>query len=69
MFMIREILGYCIISAIGIACMAVLLCTCLLFTEKTGAPKEADCLFSVWSLCNYGSRCNSRGWCDRNGCG
>lgn len=41
MFMIREILGYCIISAIGLACMAVLyLPICFLLRKRVPPVKQ-----------------------------
>ena len=41
MFMIREILGYCIISAIGLACMAVLyLPICFLLRKRVPPAKQ-----------------------------
>ncbi len=44
MFMIREILGYCIISAIGIACMAVLYApVCFLLRKRVPPKKQIAC--------------------------
>ena len=41
MFMIREILSYCIISAIGLACMAVLyLPICFLLRKRVPPAKQ-----------------------------
>lgn len=40
MFMIREILGYCIISVIGIVCMAVLYAPVCFLLRKRVPPKK-----------------------------
>lgn len=44
-FMIREILGYCIISAIGIICMAVLYAPVCFLLRKRIAPKKQIACF------------------------
>jgi glycopeptide antibiotics resistance protein len=44
MFMIREILGYCIISVIGIVCMAVLYApVCFLLRKRVPPKKQIAC--------------------------
>ena len=40
MFMIREILGYCIISVIGIVCMAVLYAPVCFLLRKRVPPRS-----------------------------
>lgn len=50
MFMIREILGYCIISAIGLACMAVLyLPICFLLRKRV--PPAKQFAYSLFGAC------------------
>ena len=44
MFMIREILGYCIISAMGIACMAIFYApVCFLLRKRVPPKKQIAC--------------------------
>ena len=53
MFMIREILGYCIISAVCLLGMAVIYSTRLLFAPKPSAAGKAARLLPVRGLCYH----------------